>query len=78
VVIHEIERTVQPEAFGTVGNSMWWVLVTLTTVGYGDIYPHTGAGKVVAAFIMLIGLGVMGAYIGIVANATASALGKTE
>ena len=44
--IHYFEREVQPEAFGSILDSMWWAVVTLTTVGYGDVYPETGGGKV--------------------------------
>ena len=43
--IHYFEREVQPEAFGSILDSMWWAVVTLTTVGYGDVYPKTPGGK---------------------------------
>ena len=43
--IHYFEREVQPEAFGSILDSMWWAVVTLTTVGYGDVYPETGVER---------------------------------
>ena len=43
--IHYFERVEQPENFGTILDSMWWAIVTLTTVGYGDVYPITPGGK---------------------------------
>ena len=66
VGIYEIESQVQPEVFGNLSNSIWWTTVTLTTVGYGDAYPITTAGKFFAQFIMILGLGITAAFIGIV------------
>lgn len=77
-LIHEAERIAQPETFGSIGNSLWWVFVTLTTVGYGDAYPKTLVGKLIAVVIMLFGVGVMGAYLGIVGNACSTALNKCK
>lgn len=54
-----LEREAQPEAFGTVPHSMWWAVVTLTTVGYGDITPVTLWGRLLAMLIMLLGVGVV-------------------
>jgi voltage-gated potassium channel len=46
-------------AIGTFGNSLWWAVSTVTTVGYGDVVPTSGAGRVVAAALMLTGLGLI-------------------
>lgn len=56
VGMYEIEGEAQPEAFGNLSNSIWWTTVTLTTVGYGDAYPVTTAGKLFAQVIMILGL----------------------
>ncbi len=58
-LMHSVEGHIQPEAFGSIINSFWWAVVTMTTIGYGDVVPITTAGKFVATFIMLIGVGVV-------------------
>lgn len=60
VSIHELE----PDRASTVWEGMWWAIVTLTTVGYGDISPATFEGRVLAAFLMVSGLAVVGALAG--------------
>ena len=50
-----LERLIDP-AVGTFGDSLWWAIVTVTTVGYGDIVPETGGGRLVAACLMLAGV----------------------
>jgi voltage-gated potassium channel len=52
----------------TAEQSLWWSMVTVTTVGYGDLYPVTTAGRVVAAFTMIAGVGMFGAMSGVVAS----------
>jgi voltage-gated potassium channel len=54
-----LENEAQPEAFSTVGESIWWSVVTLTTVGYGDVTPVTPLGKLLGAVIMLLGVGTV-------------------
>lgn len=54
VLIHELEKSAQPDSFGSLGNCAWYVLVSATTVGYGDMSPATGLGKLCAATLMLI------------------------
>lgn len=58
LAIFEIEKG-QNKAFRTVGDGLWWSIVTLTTTGYGDIYPITGAGRLMASAAMLLGMGVV-------------------
>jgi voltage-gated potassium channel len=53
--VYAIEHTVNP-AFGSVSDGLWWAFVTLTTVGYGDVYPITSAGRIVAVITMLFGI----------------------
>ncbi len=57
--IHYFERENQPEAFGTIFESMWWAIVTLTTVGYGDVYPTTAGGRIFTSLVTLIGIGLI-------------------
>lgn len=52
------ENKTQPKAFSSIPAAMWWAAVTLTTVGYGDIYPVTVLGKVVGATVAMLGIGM--------------------
>ena len=65
--IYILERNVQAEVFGSIPAAMWWAVVTLTTVGYGDVVPITGGGKMFAGLISLIGIGMMALPAGILA-----------
>jgi len=66
-VMYNLEHIAQPEKFSSIPNAIWWAIVTMTTVGYGDVYPVTFAGKLLAAFIMLLGVGVVALPAGILA-----------
>tara|TARA_Y100001968_G_scaffold302678_1_gene316191 strand:+ start:287 stop:760 length:474 start_codon:yes stop_codon:yes gene_type:complete len=57
MALYYAEHEAQPEVYSSLPVSLWWSVVTLTTVGYGDVYPITVLGKVVAAAVMLIGIG---------------------
>ena len=76
--IHLVEHQAQPDKFGSIPDSMWWAIVTLTTVGYGDVVPVTVAGRIVAGFTMLMGLMMLALPIGIVANAFAEEIHRRE
>ena len=67
VVAYYAEHPVNPE-FATFGDSLWWAIVTLTTVGYGDIVPVTTTGRIVAVMIMLTGVAVLGLLAGTLAS----------
>lgn len=60
------ENQAQPEAFPDIPSAMWWSVVTLTTVGYGDVYPITLAGKVLASVIAVLGIGMVALPTGII------------
>ncbi|RME66038.1 MAG: cyclic nucleotide-binding protein, partial [Alphaproteobacteria bacterium] len=66
-LMYYVERGAQPVAFGSIPAAMWWAVVTLTTVGYGDVVPVTGAGRVLATVIMVFGLAAYAIPIGIMA-----------
>ncbi|MCX7929464.1 MAG: ion transporter [Chlorobi bacterium] len=57
--MYYIEHPYQPENFADVPSAMWWAIITLTTVGYGDIYPITPLGKVVGGLVALMGIGLV-------------------
>src|SRR6201990_2058569 len=67
-----LERDVQPQTFGSVPAALWWAVVTLTTTGYGDVVPITPLGRMVAAMLMISGLGVFGLWTGILATGFAA------
>jgi len=67
--MYQLEHEAQPEVFASVFDGMWWAVVTLTTVGYGDVHPITNGGKVLATVAMFVGIGVIGAACGIMADA---------
>ena len=73
VGIYYFENPVQPEAFKSVFHSLWWAVTTLTTVGYGDMYPITIGGKTFTTLIVFIGMGMVAVPTGLLA----SALSKT-
>jgi voltage-gated potassium channel len=62
------ERAQQPDAFGSLPASLWWAVVTLTTTGYGDVVPHTVAGKMVGSVVMVSGILVLALMTGILAT----------
>ncbi|QDT26613.1 Cyclic nucleotide-gated potassium channel [Gimesia panareensis] len=73
VGIYHFEYPAQPEAFSSVFHSLWWAVTTLTTVGYGDMYPITAGGKFFTFLILVIGLGIVSVPAGLVASALSKA-----
>jgi voltage-gated potassium channel len=72
VAVHVLERDVQPAGFGSIPATLWWAVATLTTTGYGDVVPITPLGRLVAALVMICGLGVFGLWTGILATGFAA------
>jgi voltage-gated potassium channel len=68
------EHKAQPEAFSSIPAAMYWAIITMTTVGYGDMVPITVYGKIVGAFISIIGLGMVALPAGILASGFNNAL----
>lgn len=64
-LLYYVEHDAQPEAFSSIPAAMWWGVATLTTVGYGDVYPITSLGKFLGAIISLLGIGLFALPTGI-------------
>lgn len=65
-VMYSVENPVQPEKFPNIFASLWWAVATLTTVGYGDIYPITTLGKVISGAVAVLGIGLIALPTGII------------
>ena len=76
--IHLVEGHIQPEAFGSIPDSMWWALSTLTTVGYGDVTPITPLGKIFGSLVMVIGIGMVALPSGILASSFSEMLRRRQ
>lgn len=73
VGIYFFEYAAQPDVFTSVFSSLWWAVATLTTVGYGDIYPVTVGGKIFTFVILMIGLGIIAVPAGILSSSLSKA-----
>jgi len=78
VMLYVAEADAQPEAFGSVPRALWWAVATLTTVGYGDVYPITVMGKVMAGFVAILGVGLVALPAGILASSFAERLRRRK
>jgi len=78
VGIYYFENTAQPDQFKSVFHSLWWAVTTLTTVGYGDMYPITSGGKLFSTFIVFIGLGLVAVPSGLLATAFSKGFKKEK
>ena len=72
--MYECERHAQPESFRTIGDAFWFTCVTVTTVGYGDMFPITSAGRVVAMLTFVLGTTLFGTFAGVMGSAFAAVL----
>ena len=77
-IMHIVERHVQPEKFGTIPDAMWWAIVTLGTIGYGDVVPVTQLGRIIAAATIFAGLIMVALPVGIVATAFANEIHRRD
>ncbi len=78
VGIYYFENRVQPEAFASVFHSLWWAVITLTTVGYGDMVPVTIGGRIFTFLILIIGIGFVAVPTGLISSALTKARREEE
>ena len=71
--IYFFENESQPNAYSSIFDSMWWSIVTLTTVGYGDVYPITLGGKIFTFFVLILGIGIVTVPAGLAATSLTKA-----
>ena len=76
--IYYFENEAQPELFKSIFHCLWWAITTLTTVGYGDMFPITLGGKVFTTFIVLIGLGVVAVPTGLFASSLTNTINRKK
>jgi voltage-gated potassium channel len=77
-LMHLVEGRVQPDKFGTIPDAMWWAIVTLGTIGYGDVVPVTPLGRVLAGLTIFAGLIMIALPVGIVATAFADQVHRRD
>jgi voltage-gated potassium channel len=77
-IMHLAEKDAQPDKFGTIPDAMWWAIVTLGTVGYGDVVPVTQFGKLVAGVTILFGLMMVALPVGIISTAFANEIHRRD
>lgn len=68
VLMYHIENAAQPDKFANALDALWWAVATFTTVGYGDLYPITAAGRLLSAVIALLGIGLVAVPTGIISS----------
>jgi voltage-gated potassium channel len=77
-LMHLAEGAAQPDRFGTIPDAMWWAIITLTTVGYGDVVPITPLGKIVAAITAVMGIAMLALPVGIIATSFSDVIHRRE
>ena len=75
-LMYYIENKAQPEDFASIPQTMWWGVATLTTVGYGDVTPHTPIGRFLGGIISILGIGIFALPAGILASGCSEAFAK--
>ena len=74
----DAEHEAQPDAFSSIPAAMWWGIVTLATVGYGDIYPVTPWGKFIGSIVVILGIGLFALPTGVLASGFAEVLARRK
>jgi voltage-gated potassium channel len=77
-LLYAIEHNVQPDKFGTIPQAMWWAIVTLGTVGYGDVVPATPLGKIVSVFAIVVGFAMIALPVAIISTAFADEVRRRD
>lgn len=78
VGIYYFENPAQPEQFKSIFHCLWWAVVTLTTVGYGDMFPITAGGKIFTSLIAIISIGIIAVPTGLLASALTKTIKEDE
>ena len=73
VGIYYFENKAQPDQFKSVIHSLWWAVTTLTTVGYGDLFPVTAGGKFFTFLVLMVGIGIVAVPTGLITSALSQA-----
>lgn len=76
MAMYYIERSAQPQVFDNIGAGFWWAIITFATVGYGDVVPVTPAGKVLAGFIAMVGIGMIALPTAIISSSLMNIMNK--
>jgi len=76
IILYVVEGPSNPDHFGSIPRAFWWATITLTTIGYGDVYPVTILGKVATVIISICGIGIVAIPTGIIAGSFSSNLNK--
>ena len=77
-LLYAIEHKIQPDKFGTIPQAMWWAIVTLGTVGYGDVVPVTPLGKIVSVFAIVVGFAMIALPVAIISTAFADEVRRRD
>lgn len=77
-VMYYVENAAQPEVFSSIPKTMWWGVATLTTVGYGDIFPITPLGRMLGGIIAILGIGIFAIPTGIIASGFTEYVEKSD
>ncbi|TKG88369.1 ion transporter [Puteibacter caeruleilacunae] len=77
-IMYYVEGKVQPDKFPNILSSFWWAVATLTTVGYGDVYPITAVGKFISGVIALLGIGIVALPTGIIGSGFMEKVSETR
>jgi len=77
-LLYAIEHKIQPDKFGTIPQAMWWAIVTLGTVGYGDVVPVTPLGKMVSVFAIVVGFAMIALPVAIISTAFADEVRRRD
>lgn len=77
-LMYYAEGQINPDAFGSIPRAFWWSIVTFTSVGYGDVFPVTALGKIIASITAILGVGIHGLLIGIIGAAFMNVFGNED
>ena len=78
ILMYNIESAAQPDKFANAFDALWWAIATLTTVGYGDVYPITVAGKILSIIIAILGIGMVAVPTGIITAGFSEVIDKQK